>query len=254
MQGSPFNWKSLLLLSIPPFIYLLILLGEAFSSYLPWFRPWQPVVLVVGGVLIANAIQKRIRLRKAGFKPARRGFSSEVDVLAKRLQDRLQEVDRAIRFERTIEPLPREFGEFAQEVIQTALVVDKKPILPQWKSLQQQDHEIQFQLQPDYKVDPEGRQKSFESYQFAVMQAIEELHLYSQSVKQKGGLYRISKKEFIISSVLIVGFSAAGTFLIWNHWSERGWAFWTGFGAIALAGIIATLLIGVLKDQESTQN
>jgi hypothetical protein len=249
-----FTWRSLLLLSIPFWIYFLILLGEQFASSLPWYRSWQPVVLVMGGVLVANMVGKRRRLKKTGFASSRPGFSGEVDVLAKKLQDRLQEMERALRFQRAIDPMPREFGEFAFEVIQTALVIDKKEILTRWKALQHEDETIRFQLQlqtEHHQLDPDFQQQ-FDGYTLAMRNAIEELHLYSHGVKQKGGLYKISRKEIIVASVLIVVFSIGGAFLMWKHWLQWNWLFWTGVAGVAVSGILLALLISVLKDQESS--
>ena len=226
---------------------------------MPWFRPWQPVVVVVLGVLTLDRILARNRRKKAGLITERPGFSSEVDIVSGKLKERLEEMDRAVRFQRTLEPLSKDFTDFTNEVARTALIVDKKEILtiPEIQTLQQKDGSICTHLEtakqigvPDYLERAEFKTE-YEDYVSALTHAREKLVSYSTDLKKRGGIYKISNKELAIASILIVVLSATGTGLLWKFYAERTWPFWAGAGSLLFAGIILALLIGTLKDQES---
>jgi hypothetical protein len=245
-KARPFGLGSILLLSAPMLIYFLVVLGETYKESLPWFKPWHPVVFIVGGLSAASFVQKRRRLRKAGFQPAGPGFSGEIDRLRNKVEERLAEVDRAVRFDRPLESLPREFGEFAREVIQTAMVLDKKQILNHLQSLHERDEWICTHL----SLKGADFERELQSYQYAMEAISEELRLYSEDLKRRGGLFKLSRKEYAISVALIVSFTLGGGLLVWRYWNERPWQFWTGVIAIVIAAIVLALLIDVLKNQE----
>ena len=228
-------------------IYFLLVLGDTYRDRLPWFRPWQPVVGVIAALFIASFVSKRHRLRKKGFKPGMRGFSGEVDLLRKKMEERLAEVKDAVRYQREVDPLPEEFMDFAREVIRTATIIDKKHILDQLSSLRERDAWMQLHT----TFQNEEFQEQLRRYDNAMTMAIRDLTEYSEDLKRRGGLYKLSKKEFGISMILIVSSVGTGAILLWLFRQERSWQFWIGGVSVVIGAIITALLLDVLRGQES---
>ena len=175
------------------------------------------------------------------------GFSGEIDLLRKKIEERLAEVERAVRYKREVDPLPEEFMDFAREVVRTAAVIDKKQILDQLSSLRERDAWIQLHT----TFQNEEFQKQLRSYENAMTLAIRELTEYSEGLKRRGGLYKLSKKEFGISMILIVSSVGTGAMLLWLFRQERSWQFWIGGVSVVVGAIITALLLDVLRNQES---
>jgi len=95
-----------------------------------WIAPKFPAGLgMTGGFLIFFIYVIATRNRefdKAGMKPQRAGFSAQLDLVKDKLRERATEWERAVTFDRKVDPLPNEVVTYIEGVLEIETPEDPK--------------------------------------------------------------------------------------------------------------------------------
>jgi hypothetical protein len=222
-------WMAYVLIALP-------VAGMGLAFLLSWAFPGLPEsvgIAIWGGTpiafVVAYAVVRGRRARRAaGLVPDRSGYTASVELLAVKLRERAEAIERSLRFGHAPEDA-RELQSFADEVKVPAERFDRRELMAGLDV----SHPLETYLGGGPK--PEGADAALAAHARALRIAATEAEAYAAELRAKGGLFRSSPGEALgCSVVLLASFG-------WGAWLLR-----SGFKAGELSILGAGLVLGSL--------
>lgn len=258
------NLKQLMILLVIP---ASLIAGYAIRA---WIAPKFPAGLgMMGGFLIffIYVIATRNReFHKAGMKPQRAGFSAQLDLVKEKLRERASEWERALTFDRKIDPLSEEVVTYIIGVLEIETPEDPKyskilealhkdgKLLESWSGsyrLPESARDLNAveveELERAITADT-GRpirssvEKDIDRYIQLLRSTAASLETRALEVREKGSIYRYSPLQFVGCLGLILLFLCGGGYLLWRFSVAGHWASWVGWGLLVFGVLMGLIL------------
>lgn len=251
---------------------LLVIPASWFAGFAirAWIAPKFPAGFgMIGGFLILfiYVIATRNReFHKAGMKPQRAGFSAQLDLVKDKLRERATEWERAVTFDRKVDPLPDEVLTFIEGVLDIETPED-----PKYSKILEALHkekkliesllgsyrlpESAGDLNPGEAEELEraitadtGRpirssvEKDIDRHVQLLRSTAASLETRALEVREKGGIYRYSPLQFVGCLGLILVVLGGGSYLLWRFSVAGHWASWVGWGLVGFGVLMGLVL------------